>query len=75
MNTEMAEDWSCEFDEPIALPDESELRTLLDARQYFEALRAAERMRPEWRVAYGNLTQAAQDGGAIVFAWIAIRRR
>ena len=30
--------WSREFDEPIALPDGGELRTLLDAARYVDAL-------------------------------------
>jgi hypothetical protein len=30
--------WSREFDEPIALPDGGELRTLLDAGRYVDAL-------------------------------------
>jgi hypothetical protein len=70
----MTEDWSREFDEPIALPGDGEFRTLLEAKQYIEALRAAERIKPEWKVAYSNLMQAAEDLQAVVFAWIAIRR-
>jgi hypothetical protein len=34
-----------EFDEPIALPDGRELRTLLDAKQYIQALRASQRIK------------------------------
>jgi hypothetical protein len=42
-------DWSRAFDEPIVLPDGGELRTLLDAGRYVDALPPSMHEREEWQ--------------------------
>jgi hypothetical protein len=70
----MMTDWSRHFDEPISLPDGSELETLYDAGRYVEALPKAKHERPEWQVATEILLSAAEGKVPITFADIAIRR-
>ena len=67
-------DWSRHFDEPISLPDGSELETLYDAGRYIEALPKAKHERPEWRVATEILLSAAEGKVPITFADVVIRR-
>jgi hypothetical protein len=42
-------DWKRAFDEPIPLPDGGELRTLLDAGRYVDALPRSMHEREEWQ--------------------------
>jgi len=65
-------DWSRHFDEPITLPDGGELRTLLDAGRYVEALPEATPDRPEWQTAIHFLLMAAEDRLPVIFAHIAL---
>jgi hypothetical protein len=44
-----AKGWSRAFDEPIPLPDGGELRTLLDAGRYVDALPRSMHEREEWQ--------------------------
>ena len=44
-----AKEWSRPFDEPIPLPDGGELRTLLDAGRYVDALPCSAHEREEWK--------------------------
>jgi hypothetical protein len=64
--------WSRQFDEPIPLPDGGELRTLLDAGRYIEALPKAKHQRPEWQTATEMLLMAAEGRGPMIFAHIAM---
>jgi len=64
--------WSRRFDEPIVLPDGGELRTLLDAGRYVEALPKAKHDRPEWQTAIHFLLMAAEDRLPVMFANIAM---
>jgi nitroreductase len=42
--------WKRAFDEPIPLPDGGELRTLLDAGRYVDALPRSMHEREEWQM-------------------------
>jgi hypothetical protein len=64
--------WSRAFDAPIALPDGGELRTLLDAGRYVEALPKATHDRLEWQTATQFLLMAAEDRFPVMFAHIAL---
>jgi hypothetical protein len=44
-----AKGWQRAFDEPIVLPDGGELRTLLDAGRYVDALPRSIHEREEWQ--------------------------
>jgi hypothetical protein len=44
-----AKGWSARFDDPIPLPDGGELRTLLDAGRYVDALPPSMHEREEWQ--------------------------
>jgi hypothetical protein len=50
--------WSREFDEPIVLPDGGELRTLLDAGRYVDALPRSMHERKEWQAVMEVLISA-----------------
>jgi hypothetical protein len=52
--------WSREFDEPIALPDGGELRTLLDAGRYVDALPRSMHEREEWQAVMEVLLSAVE---------------
>ena len=52
--------WSREFDEPIALPDGGELRTLLDAGRYVDALPRSIHEREEWQAVMEVLLLAVE---------------
>jgi hypothetical protein len=64
--------WQREFDEPILLPDGGELRTLLDADRYVEALPKAKHDRPEWQTAIHFLLMAAEGRLPVMFAHVAM---
>jgi hypothetical protein len=53
-------DWSRHFDEPIALPDGGELRTLLDAGRYIDALPPRMCHRAEWQTVMEVLLSAVE---------------
>ena len=65
-------DRSCRFDEPIPLPTGGELRTLLDAGRYVEALPKTKHDRPEWQTAIHFLLMAAEGRLPVMFAHIAL---
>jgi hypothetical protein len=64
--------WSRRFDEAIPLPDRGELRTLVDAGRYVEALPKAKHDRPEWQTAIHFLLMAAEGRLPVMFAHIAM---
>jgi hypothetical protein len=66
--------WAREFDETIPLPDGGELRTLLDAGRYIEALPRAQHNRSEWRTATKMLLMAAERRLPVMFANVALLR-
>jgi hypothetical protein len=53
--------WSTRFDEPIPLPDGAELRTLLDAGRYVDALPRIMHEREEWQTVMEVLLSAVED--------------
>jgi hypothetical protein len=57
-----AKGWSREFDEPIALPNGGELRTLLDAGRYVDALPRSMHEREEWQTVMEVLLSAVEAG-------------
>jgi hypothetical protein len=60
--------WLREFDDPIALPDGTQLKTLRDAISYLvKAIPKAERDMPEVLTAAEMLTNAAERESAWVF--------
>jgi hypothetical protein len=67
-------DWSRHFDEPLSLPDGRELRTLLDAVRYIDALPEAKQKRPEWQTATKLVLMAAEGRGSLMFANLALIR-
>jgi hypothetical protein len=66
--------WAREFDETIPLPDGGELRTLLDAGRYIEALPRAQHNRSEWRTATKMLLMTAEGRLPVMFANVALLR-
>jgi hypothetical protein len=66
--------WSRSFDAPIVLDDGSALTTLRDAGQYVTKLPTAEQKKPHWQTAAGELLSAAERGGIVMLAWIAMRQ-
>jgi hypothetical protein len=66
--------WSTEFDAPIVLDDGRELVTLRDAGRYVTALPKAEQAKPHWQTAARELLMAAEHGGIVMLAWIAMRQ-
>jgi hypothetical protein len=65
---------SSHFDDPIALPDGRKLRTLRDAGHYVAALPKATQSLPAWQLAAEMLLGAAERGGIVMLAEIAVRR-
>jgi hypothetical protein len=65
--------WSRQFDDPIPTGD-GELRSLRDAGVYILALPPAEAEREHWQVAMECLISAAEKGGIVMMARIAILR-
>jgi hypothetical protein len=68
----VAKGWSRRFDEPIELPDGGELRTLLEAGRYIEALPQAKHDRPGWQKATHFLLMAAEGRLPVMFAHVAM---
>jgi hypothetical protein len=68
----MAANWSRAFDAPITTLEGRELRTLRDAGEYVAAL--ADHDAPHWRTATEMLLMAAEQGGIVMFAEIAMRQ-
>jgi hypothetical protein len=66
--------WSRAFDDPIPFPDGGELRTLRDAGHYVTALSKADQGKPHWQTAAHELTMAAERGGILMLAEIAMRQ-
>jgi hypothetical protein len=52
--------WKRAFDEPIPLPDGGELRTLLDAGRYVDALPHSIHEREEWKTVMEVLLSAVE---------------
>jgi hypothetical protein len=52
--------WSRKFDEPIPLPNGGELRTLLDAGRYVDALPRSMHEREEWQTVMEVLLSAVE---------------
>jgi hypothetical protein len=66
--------WSRQFDDPIPTGDGGELRTLRDAGVYILTLPPADAERQHWQVAMEFLISAAEKGGIVMTARIAILR-
>jgi hypothetical protein len=66
--------WSLKFDEPIAAPNHLKLRTLRDAGEYVTALPKADQAKPHWQTAAHELMMAAERGGILMLAQIAMRQ-
>jgi hypothetical protein len=66
--------WSRHFDDHITLPDGRVLRTLGDTGHYVAALPKAKQQQPEWQLAAEMLLNAAERGGIVMLAEIAMRR-
>ena len=66
--------WSRHFFEPIPTSDGGELRTLHDAGVYILALPPAEAEREHWQIAMEFLISAAEKGGIVMLARIAMLR-
>jgi hypothetical protein len=67
-------DWSQAFDDPISLPGRAPLTTLRQAGEYIAALPAREHNQPHWHTAMQHLISAAEDGGIVMLAEIAMRQ-
>jgi hypothetical protein len=66
--------WGRVFDDPIPLPDGRALRTLRDAGHYVTALSKADQGKPHWQTAADELMMAAERGGILMLAEIAMRQ-
>ena len=66
--------WSRAFDDPIPLPGGGALHTLRDAGHYVAALPNAEHDKPHWQTAAHELMIAAEQGGILMMAEIAMRQ-
>lgn len=66
--------WSLPFSEPIVLPDGSELATLRDAHDHLKKFPKSDQGAEEWKAAAHCLIEAAEHGGAVAFARIAMLR-
>src|SRR3984957_10233635 len=66
--------WSCEFDDPIVLPEGEKLRTLRDAATYVTGLPKKETALLEWQAAIEALILVADRGGPRMFARIGLMR-
>jgi hypothetical protein len=56
------------------LPDGRELQTLWDAEEYVTALPRAKQSKPHWQTAAHELIMAAERGGILMLAEIAMRQ-
>lgn len=66
--------WARRFDVPITLPSGQTLVTLRQAGEYIASLPETEQQEPRWRTATGCLLMAAERGGIVMLAEIAMRR-
>lgn len=66
--------WSARFDDPVPLPDGSQLTTLLDAGSYIAALPPKIQQRPEWQAAAEALLLVVERGGPVMMARIGMMR-
>ena len=66
--------WFRSFADPIELPGGRVLRTLRDAGHYVTALPNAEHDKPHWLTAARELVIAAERGGILMLAEIAMRQ-
>jgi hypothetical protein len=66
--------WSRHFDYPIPLCEGGEIETLREAGDYIIALPEREHGLPHWQTAMRCLIDAAEHGGIVMLADIAIRR-
>jgi hypothetical protein len=66
--------WSRAFDAPIELGKGQALMTLRDAGTYVAALPKAEQHKPHWQTAARELLIAAERGGIVMLAEIAMRQ-
>jgi hypothetical protein len=66
--------WSRHFFDPIPTGDGAELRTLRDAGVYILALPPADAERKHWQIAMEFLISAAEKGGIVMMAHIAMLR-
>jgi len=66
--------WFKRFEGPIVLDDGRELLTLRDAASYITALPKAESDGPEWQIAMEALVVAAERGGLVTLARIAVMK-
>lgn len=66
--------WDTAFPEPIPVPDGEPLVTLRDAGAYITALPLRVHSAPAWETAMHVLIQAADHGGPVQFAQLAMLR-
>ena len=64
--------WKRAFDEPIALPDGGELRTLEDAGRYVDALPRSMHEREEWQMMMEVLLSAVEGREPVRLVHIAL---
>jgi hypothetical protein len=67
-----AKGWSSPFDEPIPLPDGGELRTLLDAGRYVDALPRSMHEREERQAVMEVLLSAVEGREPVRLAQVAL---
>ena len=60
--------WSKRFEEPVQLPDGSQLFTLRQAARHILTLSKADHRANEWRSAMRKIIEAADHGGPICLA-------
>ena len=65
-------DWSREFDDPIPLPDGGELRTLLDAGRYVDALPRSMHEREEWQAVMEVMLSAVEGREPVRLVQVAL---
>jgi hypothetical protein len=66
--------WSASFEDPIPLPNGSQLLALSDAAGYVMGLPKAEHDAPEWQAAMEVLILIAETGGPTMMARIGVMR-
>jgi hypothetical protein len=71
-NMSTAKEWSRPFDEPVPLPDGGELRTLLDAGRYVDALPRGIHEREEWQTVMEVLPSAVEGREPVSLLRIAL---
>lgn len=60
--------WSMRFEDPVQLPDGSQLFTLRQAAKHILTLTKADHRAKEWRIAMRKIIEAADHGGSICLA-------